>query len=158
MEFEICRLMEAIGKSVSEAQQNLEDHSMQRFLSYFEPVSDRIHEQSVQRAVKPLTAQIIIPSDEDLSKTTVAEIPLVTLASHMQVHLNQVTIKVRTNFLMDESETVKVDLNKSFSNGIDSSVNSKSDNSESGMIEMVFQISEKPEGEARVVQNIERLI
>lgn len=184
MTFDISQLMEAIGTSVSEAQQNLENHATQRFLNYFGPSAHPHSGQAVQSglpypdekqegeafldeedlgkekiaAIRPLTTKIVMPSEEDLSKTTIVDVPLVTLANHMQMQLNQVTVKVKTKFEMDSMGAVKVDINSPVANGINSSDESGIKDSDSGMIEMVFHVSERPEGKSRVVQNIERLI
>lgn len=158
MEFDLSRLMQEMGNAVSEAQQNLENHSLQRFLSYFEPVSEHNQEQDSQKSMKPRTMQMIMPSDANLNKTIVAEIPLVTLANHMAVNLKQISIKVRANLSMDESGAVKATVREAAAVPTDSMDAPAGKSAESDSIEMVFQVAEQPEGAARITQNIERLL
>lgn len=174
MEFEVGKLIESFGVSISNAQQGLENHALQRFFHYFGPVSGgnasprkewipgnaeyMQKEEWETQLMEPATAKILMPCEDDLSKKTVMEIPLVTLASHMQVQLNKVTVKVNTKFITDSAGGVKMDFNTPVANGMNSSDHPENGANDSGMIEMVFQIAEMPEGESRVMQNIERVL
>lgn len=174
MELEVGKLVESIGVSVSEAQQGLENHALQRFFHYFEAVGEDnaaqrrecnsfnikniLKEDEKTPVMRPVTAKILIPCSDDLSKSAVAEIPLAALANHMQVHLDKVTVKVKTKLITDNSGSVKVDINAPVPNGMNSSDTFDDVTAESGMIEMVFHVGQMSEGESRVVQNIERVI
>lgn len=174
MEFEVGKLVESFGIAISEAQQGLERHALQRFFQYFEPVSGGgaqtrrewipNNAENMQKKewetqlMQPAITKILMPCEDDLSKKTVVEIPLVALASHMQVQLNKVTVKVNTKFLTDGAGSVKADINAPVSNGMNSSDDPENRANDSGMIEMVYQIAEMPEGESRVMQNIERVL
>lgn len=174
MEYEVGKLVESFGAAISEAQQGLEKHALQRFFRYFEPVSgvspqarrewnpkeaeNMQKEEWETQLMQPVTARILMPCEDDLSKKAVVEIPLVTLASHMQVQLNKVTVKVNTKFLTDGAGSIKMDINAPVTNGMNSSDYPDNRANDSGMIEMVYQIAEMPEGESRVMQNIERVL
>ena len=174
MEFEVGKLIESIGISVSEAQQGLENHALQRFFHYFETApekdtcqrptcgqmrgKDLLTEEQGVPVMEPTVAKILLPCDDDLSKRKVAEIPLVTLANHMQVRLDKVTVRVKTNFLTDSAGGVRMDINGPIPKSRDACENPEGDGVESGMVEMVFQVAKMPEGTSRVVQNIERVV
>lgn len=174
MEFEVGKLVESVGVSISEAQQGLENHALHRFFHYFKPVSgggaspgrewipdnaeNGKKEEWETQLMEPATAKILVPCEDDLSKKTVVEIPLVTLANHMQVQINKVTVKVNTKFMTDSAGSFKMDINAPVTNGMNSSDYPENGANDSGMIEMVFQIAEMPEGESRVMQNIERVL
>lgn len=174
MELEVGKLVEAIGASISDAQQELENHALHRFFRYFEPVSEGSaqvrrgwipndvengkREEWETQLMKPATVKILVPCEDDLSKKTVVEIPVVTLANHMQVQINKVTVKVNTKFITDSAGSVKTDINAPVTNGMSSSDYPENGVNDTGMIEMVFQIAEMAEGESRVMQNIERVL
>lgn len=173
MEFEVGKLIESIGISVSEAQQGLENHALQRFLHYFEAASCRnpspgnepcrwdvkniLSKERETQVIEAAAVKILMPCEDDLSEKRVVEVPLVTLANHMQVQLDKVTVKVKARLFTDSAGSVRMDINAPVSNGMSSSEDSE-DGGESGMIEMVFNVAGMSEGESRVVQNIQRVL
>lgn len=107
--------------------------------------------------IEPAAVKILMPCEDDLSEKRVVEIPLVTLANHMQVQLDKVTVKVKARLLTDSAGSVRMDINAPVPNGM-SSFEDSEDGGESGMIEMVFNVAGMSEGESRVVQNIQRVL
>lgn len=174
MEFEVGKLIESIGISVSKAQQGLEHHALQRFFCYFGTASEReaapgtecgqaairdiLQKERETAAMEPEVARILMPCDEDLDRKKVVEVPLVALTDHRQVQLDKVTVKVKTKFVTDNTGGVRVDIGAPIAKGTDFSEEPEGDGAGCGVIEMVFQTAGMPEGEARIVQNIERVM
>lgn len=155
-------LIEAIGISVSKAQQRIEQHSIERFFDYFHNSNTVVGASndmySASQGFEPITAKVVMPCSENISKTAPVEIPLVALANHRQVHLNKVTFKVKTRLASDNSGNVMVDINSPVLNSANSPDDAESSNDDVGEIELVFNVTESSEGVSRVVQNISKTI
>lgn len=159
-------LIETIGKSVSDAQQGIEWHSINSFFEYFQKpdmtmnaVLDDNTEDVVQEYV-PITKTVAMPCADDISKNVPVEIPLVALTHHRQVHLDKVTVKVKTRFTSDKnSGSVMADINAPVLNAADSFEDTEAVSSDDGgEIELVFNVADSAEGTSRVVQNISKII
>lgn len=157
---DIGALIEAIGTSVSKAQQRIEQHSIERFFDYFsesgvKSASNDLSE--TQPNFKPVTTKVVMPCSSDISKTETVDVPLVALASHRQVHLDKITVKVRTRLTADNS-CISADINAPSN---DSNYPGKTDGENADRmdeIELVFNVSESSEGVSRVVDNISKTI
>lgn len=157
-------LIEAIGTSVSKAQQGIEQHSIERFFDYFQDPNTVMTAASddmdnVPQGFKPITAKVVMPCADNISKTAPVEIPLVALAHHRQVHLNKVTVKVKTRLTSDNSGSVMADINAPVFNAANSPEETEAaSNDDVGEIELVFNVTDSSEGISRVVQNISKTI
>lgn len=161
---DIHSLIETIGKSVSKAQQGIERHSIDCFFSYFQ---DSTAEMSAvlddtdgePRGLEPITAKVIIPRMDNISETAPVEIPLVALTHHRQVHLNKVSVKVKTRLTSDNSGSIMADINAPVFNAANSSEETEAvSNDDVGEIELVFNVTDSAEGMSRMVQNISKTI
>ncbi len=160
---DIHSLIEAIGTSVSKAQQSIEQHSIERFFDYFQNTNTVLSASndtdSSSQGFEPITAKVVMPCSDNITKTAPVEIPLVALAHHRQVHLNKVTVKVKTRLTSDKNGSVIADINAPVSNTANSPENTETvSNDEVGEIELVFNVTDSPEGMSRVVQNISKTI
>lgn len=158
----INSLIEAIGTSVSKAQQSIEQHSIERFFDYFQDpntfMSASNDMSDAPQGFEPITAKVVMPCSDDIAKTTPVEIPLVALANHRQVHLNKVTVKVKSRLASDNSGNVMADINAPVFNAANSPEDTEAANGDVGEIELVFNVTESSEGMSRVVQNISKTI
>lgn len=176
---DIHSLIEAIGTSVSKAQQGIERHSLERFFEYFHSPdslaaasdgednlmenekhdSERDSEQNARQGFEPITARVIMPRADDINRTAPVEVPLVALAHHRQVHLSKVTVRVKTRLTSDGNDIVKADINAPVSNSANAPEQPEAANgSEAGEIELVFNVTDSSEGISRVVQNISKTL
>lgn len=160
---DIHSLIEAIGTSVSKAQQEIEQHSIERFFDYFQRPSVAMTASngadSEPQGFEPITAKVVMPCADNISKTAPVDIPLVALANHRQVHLNKVTVKVKTRLTADNSGNVMADINAPVSNAANSPEDTEAaSNNDVGEIELVFNVTDSSEGMSRVVQNISKTI
>lgn len=164
MELDIQRLIESIGLSVSQAQQTIEDHSLDRFFDYFNgggiPAGDTNgsaeSEQGTSPQFKPKTVKISMPCQNDISKNEMSDVPLVTLTQHRQVHLDKVTVKIRTKLQSDENGSVTADMAAPILN--DCSSPDKPIDNVYDEINLTFNIDDHSEGLSRVIQNITKTI
>ena len=160
----IHSLIEAIGTSVSKAQQGIEQHSIERFFDYFQDpntvmTADLGDTDSAPQGFTPITAKVVMPCSDNISKTVPVEIPLVALAHHRQVHLDKITFKVRTRLTSDNSGNIMADINAPVLNTANSLEEPEVDQiNGTGEIELVFNVTESAEGISRVVQNISKTI
>ena len=163
MQLSIQDLIASVGQSVSEAQQTIEIQSIQRFLDFFET---DMHTSATNNAndtdtatvsLKPRTIKMSLPSSDDLSKSCDVNIPLPALAHHRQVHLDKVTVKVRTRLTPDDNGNMMADIGAPVSSECSNPGSSDSDD-EYGEINLVFNVSDSSEGVSRVVQNITKTI
>lgn len=160
----IHSLIEAIGTSVSKAQQGIEQHSIERFFDYFQDpntimTADLGDTDSAPRGFEPITAKVVMPCSDNIDKTAPVEIPLVALAHHRQVHLNKVTVKVKTRLTSDNSGSVMADINAPVFNAANSPEETEAASNDAvGEIELVFNVTDSAEGMSRVVQNISKTI
>lgn len=160
---DIGNLIEAIGRSVSKAQHGVEQHSIERFFDYFtnkDMVMGASNDMDGSSSgFEPITARIVMPCSDDLSKTAPVDVPLVAFANHRNVHLSKVTVKVKTRLSTDSGGNVTADINAPVLNAANSpeDANAPSD-SETSEIELVFNVSDSAEGLSRVVQNISKTI
>ena len=163
MQLSIQDLIASIGCSVSEAQQTIENHSMQRFFDFFEAdmqtdaANDANDADTPTASLKPRTIKMSLPSSDDLSKSCDVNIPLPALAHHRQVHLDKVTVKVKTRLTTDSSGKMMADMGAPVSNEC-STPNTSDGDDEYGEINLVFNVSESSEGVSRVVQNMTKTI
>lgn len=163
MQLSIQDLIASIGCSVSEAQQTIENHSMQRFFDFFEAdmqtdaANDANDADTPTASLKPRTIKMSLPSSKDLSKSCDVAIPLPALAHHRQVHLDKVTVKVKTRLTTDSSGKMMADMGAPVSNEC-STPNTSDGDDEYGEINLVFNVSESSEGVSRVVQNMTKTI
>lgn len=166
MELSIRKLIEAIGTSVSEAQQSIEYNSIDRFFGFFQPMQNAgiqannngmnaVNSELVP--MEPKTLKVVMPCQDDLTKTAPTDVPIVTLAHHRQVHLDKVTVKLKTRLQPDESNEIMADMTAPIANNGSSPDDSKGDDT-CGEIELVFNVGERSEGMSRVVQNITKTI
>lgn len=160
---DIHSLIESIGTSVSKAQQGIEQHSIERFFDYFKNPNANTQASNDLNAApqgfEPITAKVVMPCSDDISKTAPVEIPLVALAHHRQVHLNKVTVKVKTRLTSDAGGNIVADINAPILNAANSNDTSEAVSDENtGEIELVFNVTDSSEGLSRVVQNISKTI
>ncbi|MFG6358046.1 MAG: DUF2589 domain-containing protein [Acetatifactor sp.] len=160
---DVQSLIETIGTSVSEAQQGIEQHSIKRFLDYFQrpdaamAVSDQ--EASEPQGLAPITEKMVLPCSDNIGRSAPVEVPLVALAHHRQVHLDKVTVRVKTRLSSDGNGSVMADINAPVlraANALEDSEGVSGD--DVGEIEMVFHVTDSAEGLSRVVQNISKTI
>ena len=81
------------------------------------------------------------------------------LAHHRQVHLDKVTVRVKTRLSSDGNGSVMADINAPVfraANALEDSEGVSGD--DVGEIEMVFHVTDSAEGLSRVVQNISKTI
>ena len=160
----IHSLIEAIGTSVSKAQQGIEQHSIERFFDYFQDPNTVMtanlgDTDSAPQGFEPITAKVVMPCSDNIGKTAPVEIPLVALAHHRQVHLNKVTVKVKTRLTSDNSGSVMADIHAPVFNAANSLEETEAaSNDDVGEIELVFNVTDSAEGISRVVQNISKTI
>lgn len=161
MELDIHKLIEAIGTSVSRAQQGIEQHSIERFFDYFSQ-NDSANSNGLNDApqgYKPITAKVVLPCSDDINKTAAVDIPLVALAHHRQVHLDKITVRVKTRLTSNNSGAVMADIDAPVSNSANSPDGiEENPDGKTGEIELVFNVSDSSEGLSRVVQNITKTI
>lgn len=159
---DIRTLIESLGTSVSKAQQGIEQHSIERFFDYFQNPNTVMTASNdmgdAPQGFEPITAKVVMPCPDNITKTAPVEIPLVALANHMQVHLNKVTFKVRTRLTSDNIGNVMADINAPVLNAANSPEDTEAANGNVGEIELVFNVTESSEGMSRVVQNISKTI
>ena len=78
---DVHSLIEAIGTSVSEAQQGIERHSIKRFLDYFQKPDTVMavsnEEVSEPRGLAPITEKMVLPCSDDIGRSAPVEVPLV---------------------------------------------------------------------------------
>ena len=160
---DIHSLIEAIGTSVSRAQQGIEQHSIERFFDYFQnsntdaAASNDITGEKPE--FKPITAKVVMPCADNISKAASVDVPLVALANHRQVHLNKVTVKVKTRLTSDNSGNIMADINAPVLNAANLPENTEAASDDDvSEIEMVFNVTDSSEGMSRVVQNISKTI
>lgn len=160
---DIHSLIEAIGTSVSRAQQSIEQHSIERFFDYFQNpnavMSASNDTNALPQGFEPITARVVMPCLDNIAKTAPVDIPLVALANHRQVHLDKVTFKVKTRLTSDNSGNITADINAPVLNAANSPEDTAAaSNDDVGEIELVFNVTESSEGMSRVVQNISKTI
>lgn len=156
----INQLIESIGKAVSEAQLDMEKKSLCQFFEYFE--ERRGGEEDADNVeLRPITAKILMPRSDDITKTIDVEVPLLSLVHHNQVSLDKVSVKMKVNLYMDDNNEIRADMNMPVS-GRTASANDTgeetADQARTHEIELVYQVSDKSEGLSRVVQNITKTI
>ena len=163
MQLSIQDLIASIGRSVSEAQQTIENHSMQRFFDFFETnmqtsALNGVNEtDNASVSLRPRTIRMSLPSSEDLSKSCDVDIPLPALAHHRQVCLDKVTVKVKTRLTPDNGGNMMADMGAPVFNEC-STPNDSDGDDEYGEINLVFNVGDSSEGVSRVVQNITKTI
>lgn len=166
MELSIRQLIEAIGTSVSDAQQTIEYHSMERFFDFFQPSQPNMAVNSINGinldenggdTLEPKTVKIALPCQDDITKTEAADVPLAALTQHRQVHLDKVTVKIKTRLQSDDNSNIMADMTAPIPNN-----GSSPDNSESSdvlsEINLEFNVDERSEGLSRVVQNMTKTL
>lgn len=160
MQLSIQDLIASIGRSVSEAQHTIENHSMQRFFDFFETdaqTDDANDADAAAVSLRPRTIRMSLPGSDDLSKFRSVDIPLPALAHHRQVHLDKVTVKVKTRLQPDNNGNMMADMGAPVTKGCQPSDDSDGGD-EYGEFDLVFNIRDSAEGIARVVQNITKTI
>lgn len=160
---DIGNLIEAIGRSVSRAQHGVEQHSIERFFDYFtnrDMVMGASNDMNGSPAgFEPITAKIVMPRSDDITKTAPMDVPLVAFANHRNVHLSKVTVKVKTRLSTDNCGNVTADINAPVLNAANSPEDSNAASDDgTGEIELVFNVTDSAEGISRVVQNISKTI
>lgn len=164
MELSIRQLVEAIGTSVSDAQQTIEYHSMDRFFDFFQPSQQYMSVNSIggvenggSDTLEPKTVKIALPCQDDITKTEATDVPLAALTQHRQVHLDKVTVKIKTRLQSDDSGSIMADMTAPIPNN-----GSSPDNSESSdvlsEINLEFNVDDRSEGLSRVVQNMTKTL
>ena len=155
-------LIEAIGTSVSKAQQGIEQHSIERFFEYFQNPNKVMTASNdtadVPQGFEPITAKVVMPCQDNIGKAEPVEIPLVALAHHRQVHLSKVIVKVKTRLTSDNSGSVMADINAPVANAANSPEETEAASEDVGEIELIFNVTDSAEGMSRVVQNISKTI
>lgn len=163
MQLSIQDLIASVGQSVSEAQQTIENHSIRRFLDFFETAmqtsatDDANDAAAAVASLKPKTIKMSLPSSDDLSKSRDVHIPLPALAHHRQVHLDKVTVKIKTRLTPDNGGNMMADMGAPVSSECPNPGSSDGDD-EYGEINLVFNVVDSSEGVSRVVQNITKTI
>lgn len=163
---DLHNLIETIGTSVSRAQQGIERHSLQRFFDYFQKPDEIMNvldnadgELREYASVSAKTAKVELPCSDNIERTASAEIPLVALVHHRQVHLDKVTVKVRTRLSSDSGGRVMADINAPVFNAANALEESEGvSHDDTAELELVFHVTESAEGLSRVVQNLSKTI
>lgn len=156
MQLSISDLIASIGCSVSEAQHTIENHSVQRFFGYFDAIGSPDSDGAEEHVLSPKTVKMSLPSSEDIAQNCSVNIPLPALAGHRQVSLEKVTVKINTRLTTDDSGSVLADMGAPVaSEGAAAPPNGSGDY---GEINLVFNVGDSPEGVARAVQNITKVI
>ncbi len=161
MKLGMNELIESIGKAVSEAQQNVELHSLYRFFNYFEEEPENDGRDDGGQVLCPKTAKMAVPKSDDMNGTVVSEIPLLSLVPHNQVSLKQVSVKMKVSLYTDDTNEIVADMNVPARNAPSSSEHAGEEGAAASQmheVELVYQVSEKPEGLSRVVDNITKTI
>ncbi len=162
MELDIQKLIEAVGLSVSQAQQTIENHSLGRFFDYFEDThlsadsGSVTDQQNKPPQFEPKSVKISMPCQEDISKNKMYDVPLVILTHHRQVHLDKVTVKIRTRLRSDEHNKVTADMTAPAPG--DCSQPDEPNENICDEINLTFNVDNCSEGVSRVVQNITKII
>lgn len=151
MQLSLDELIASVGKSISAAQGAIEEHSLERFFDYFETSQPN---DLMTASLKPKTISMLLPSQEDISKSAQVDIPLSALAHHRQVSLDKVTVKVKVR-LESSSDRLMADMGAPVSNECSDSNDSEEN---VGEINLTFNVGDSSEGVARVVQNITKTI
>lgn len=156
MQFSVQDLISSLGRSISAAQQTIENHALQRFFDFFE--ADMHHGKDGEDALsyRPKTVTVSLPSVNDLTKYCDVDIPLPALAHHRQVHLDRVTVNVRTKLVPGDGGEMMADMEAPEPNDANRAKTPSDD--VFGELNLVFQVGETAEGVARVVQNITKTI
>lgn len=158
MQFSMQDLIASIGCSVSMAQQRIENHGINRFFDFFDTEQmSGADDGNENLSLKPKTVKMSLPSSDDLSRFCEVDIPLPALAHHRQVHLDKVTVNVRTRLQPNDKGEMMADMSApNYNDGADTA--NSDGNDTYGEINLVFNIGEASEGVARVVQNITKTI
>lgn len=154
MQLPLDELIASLGCSVSSAQQRIENHSLSRFFEFFE-TAVRSGESNSTEALSPKTITMSLPRSDDLSKTCDTAIPLPALAHHKNVHLDKVTIKLRTRLNEGDDKIIMADMDAPSTNECDTQDPLSDSCAE---INLTFSVSDSSEGVSRVVQNITKTI
>ncbi len=162
MKLGINELIESIGKAVSEAQQNIELHSLYRFFNYFEEEAEDGERDEGGQVLSPKTAKMAVPKSDDITGTVVTEIPLLSLVPHNQVSLQQVSVKMKVCLYTDDTDEIMADMNVPARN-VSASPDAAGEvcsgaTTQMHEVELVYNVSEKSEGLSRVVENITKTI
>lgn len=159
---DIESLIEALGTSVSKAQQRIEQYSIERFFDYFQnpntPVGASGDTDNPPQGFEPITAKVVMPCSDNIARTAPVEIPIVALANHRQVHINKVAFKIKMRLTSDSSGNIMADINAPVLNTANSTGDTEAANGDASEIELVFNVAESSEGMSRVVQNISKTI
>lgn len=151
MQLSLDELIASVGKSISAAQGAIEEYSLERFFDYFETSQPN---GLMTASLKPKTISMLLPSQEDISKSAQVDIPLSALAHHRQVSLDKVTVKVKAR-LESGNDRLMADMGAPVSNECSDPNASQED---VGEINLTFNVGDSSEGVARVVQNITKTI
>lgn len=156
MQLSISDLIASIGCSVSEAQHTIESHSVKRFFGYFDAVGSPDSSGAEEQVLSPKTVKMSLPSSEDITRTCDVDIPLPALAGHRHVSLERVTVKINARLSANEGGGIVTDMGAPvMSDGAEAPDGKLGDY---GEINLVFNVGDSPEGVARVVQNITKII
>ncbi len=102
-----------------------------------------------------------VTKSDDMSGSVVSEIPLLSLVPHNQVSLKQVSVKMKVSLYTDDTNEIVADMNVPARNAPSSSEHAGEEGAAASQmheVELVYQVSEKPEGLSRVVDNITKTI
>ncbi|WP_087065758.1 DUF2589 domain-containing protein [Intestinibacillus massiliensis] len=145
MQLGLGELIAAIGQDVSEAQKAVEARGIQNYLSYFR-TADAPDAASAEH--HPQTATVLIPSP-DGTRQNLVEVPLVTMAHHNTVELENVRIKLHASLASAEDGRMLVDVNAPEPDGLPGVLTE---------MELCFRCGDPTEGVARVNTELNKFL
>lgn len=138
-------LIAAVGASVQRAQSAVEQAAVEQYLGYFHrrpTANDMLGAEGPEQALRPRTLEVQLPDGEGEERRVA--VPLVALANHNTLRLEQVKVRLNITPSLTEEETVEVEA---------------APNSENGhSVELVFQSDGATEAAARISDAANRLL
>ena len=142
-EIEIGNLMKGISKAIKEAQEQIEDYSIQSFSSYF------VTENANAEKSSPLRPKMMkIPTPNATGGYSEQDIPIVSLINHYSLQLEEVRLKMQVTGNYDnETDKLMVTVEPILHN-LDANERKDGKYTE---IELVFKRNDAPEGVQRIL-------
>lgn len=130
---ELEKLLASVALSVQQAQETLEQHEIERYMSYFLLPED-------SGGAKPKTIRFAVGGGQD----PCIDIPLAVMAPHESIGLKQVKVTLSGEVYIDE-QTEQAMMR------VGSTQNTEGHN---GAVELIFESGPQSEGQARVTQKM----
>lgn len=141
---EIGKLFTAIGLSVQQAQEILSLQDVERYMRYFKKKdSESVLPNENNTALYPKAIRFSLKSKE---KNKYIDVPLAAMTSHETIGLKQVKVTISGN-VYEDAKTKKVLMNVESSQPENTAV-------QNGTVELIFESSPQPEGQARATQKM----